>query len=105
ATSGPVDATPAQTLGQRSLGDRVSRGYREEMEHLAWCIRMRDQGMASDREDLRPRCDGRAAMADAIIALAANQAMRGQTRVVFDERWFDAGSDVVPPWDPRAEDA
>ncbi|MCI0461844.1 MAG: Gfo/Idh/MocA family oxidoreductase [Gemmataceae bacterium] len=105
ATSGPADATPAQTLGQRSLGQRVSRGYREEMEHLAWCIRMRDEGMASDREDLRPRCHGQAAMADAIIALAANQAMRSQTRVVFDERWFDGNSPVVPPWDPRAEEA
>ena len=57
--------------------------------------------MARDREDMRPRCHGRAAMADAIIALAANQAMRGQTRIVFDERWFDAAAPEVPAWDPR----
>ncbi len=104
ATSGPAEPTPAQTLGQRSLSsERVSRGYREEMEHLAWCIRMRNQGMARDREDLRPRCHGRAAMADAIIALAANQAMRSQQRLLFDERWFDAASDVVPDWDYQPE--
>ena len=46
------------------------------MEHLAFCIRMRDQASEADREKLKPRCDGRAAMADAIIALTSNQAMR-----------------------------
>jgi predicted dehydrogenase len=98
-TGGPGDTTPAQTLGQRSLGAApVSRGYREEMEHMAWIIRMRDQGMSRDREDMQPRCPGKAAMADAIIALAANEAMRSQSRVVFDERWFDPDSPVVPEW-------
>jgi predicted dehydrogenase len=105
ATSGPSDTGPGQRVGRDSLGERVSRGYREEMEHLAWCIRMRGEGMARDREDLRPRCHGRAAMADAIIALAANQAMRSQSRLVFDERWFDARSDVVPSWDARTDQA
>jgi predicted dehydrogenase len=99
STSGP-EVGAAQAVGARSI-ERVSRGYREEMEHLAWIIRMRDQGMARDREDMRPRCHGRAAMADAIIALAANQAMRGQQRVVFDERWFDASSPELPAWDPQ----
>ncbi len=102
SSTGPAEAGSPQAVGQQALGiGPVSRGYREEMEHLAWCIRMREQGMARDREDMRPRCHGRAAMADAILALAANQAMRGQTRLVFDERWFDADSDVVPAWDPR----
>ena len=106
STGGPAEA--AQTVGQRSLGaGTVSRGYREEMEHLAWIIRMREQGMARDRADMTPRCPGRAAMADAIIALTANQAMRAQCRVEFDPRWFevtpDAGRDVYPSWDPPIE--
>jgi hypothetical protein len=100
STGGPAEA--AQQVGQRSL-PVVSRGYREEMEHLAWIIRMRDEGMARDREDMRPRCHGRAAMADAIIALTANQAMRSQSRVEFEDEWFDAASAAVPRWDPRIE--
>ena len=62
----------------RAAATVYSRGYREEMEHMAYCIRMRDQGMDRDREDLKPRCHGRAAMADAIIALGANQAFQSQ---------------------------
>src|SRR5262249_36602632 len=65
-----------------------SRGYREEMEHMAYCIRMREQGMTNDRDDLRPRCHGRAAMADAIIALAANRAFQSEHRERFDDSWF-----------------
>jgi hypothetical protein len=108
SSTAPADASPAQTLGQRALGGGiVSRGYREEMEHFAWIIRMRNEGMSRDREDMRPRCHGRAAMADAIIALAANQAMRSQRRVEFDPRWFevtrDPARDVYPDWDPQTE--
>jgi hypothetical protein len=66
------------------------------MEHFAYCIRMRDQGMERDREELQPRCDGQAAMEDAIIALTANQAMRKQQRIPFDPDWFDPDSNAVP---------
>lgn len=98
---GGADATAQQQAGARSLGAAVSRGYREEMEHMAWCIRMHNEGMDRDRENLRPRCHGQAAMADAIIALAANRAMRFQERVEFDERWFDTNPAHVPSWDPQ----
>ena len=76
-----------------------SRGYREEMEHLAYCIRNRDQGTAADRERFQPRCGGRQAMADAIIALTANKAMSDPTnkRIVFQDDWFDPTKDAVPP--------
>jgi predicted dehydrogenase len=98
-TWGATEANTAKDRGQASLGTGgvVSRGYREEMEHMAYCIRMREQGMSRDREDLRPRCHGTAAMADAIIALTANKAMRLQQRVVFDPDWFDPDKlDAVP---------
>ena len=101
--SGASDTPAAQrasAVGQTALGaGPPSRGYREEMEHFAYIIRMGAQGMASDRAALRPRCDGRAAMADAIIALTANQAMRRQRRIEFDRRWFDAASTEVPDAD------
>jgi predicted dehydrogenase len=105
-SSGSTDA-PAQraaALGQTALGaGPPSRGYREEMEHFAYCIRMGAQGMASDRAALRPRCDGRAAMADAIIALTANLAMRQQRRIPFEANWFDAASQSVPDADLRPQ--
>jgi predicted dehydrogenase len=92
----------AADAGQNAIGHALpSRGYREEMEHFAYCIRMRDQGMDRDREDLQPRCDGRAAMDDAIIALTANKAIRTKSRIVFDDRWFDPASPEVPD-DPPA---
>jgi len=91
-------AARAADAGQISLGHAPpSRGYRQEMEHFAYCIRMRDQGMERDRANLKPRCDGTAAMADAIIALTANKAMRKQTRIEFDPAWFDPEKmDKVP---------
>lgn len=96
----------AADAGQSALGAAPpSRGYREEMEHLAYCIRNRDQGMASDRERLQPRCDGRHAMSDAIIALTANKAMSdpANKRIVFLDDWFDPARDAVPPVNLQVE--
>ena len=96
---------PAAAAGPSAVGggSRIySRGYREEMEHLAYCIKMRDQGMARDREGLVPRCPGQAAMADAIIALASNQAFRTQKREVFPEEWFQ-GQGPLPDWDTEIQ--
>lgn len=104
-------STPGETraagAGAAAIGSAPpSRGYREEMEHLAYCIRMREQGMAADRADLKPRCDGVAAMADAIIALTANQSMKRSERVEFRDNWFNpdlTGNDNVPDADMRVE--
>jgi predicted dehydrogenase len=101
--SGSTDAPAerqATSLGADALGHGpVSRGYREEMEHFAYCIRMR-QG---DTYPHLPRCDGKSAMADAIMALAANEAIKRQGRIEFEPEWFDPDSDKVPSWDPPAE--
>jgi predicted dehydrogenase len=107
ATSGPVDKQAAET-GQGSLGGDVSRGYREEMEHFAHCIRM--HGGSEDPKEQKkwretPRCHGRVAMADAIIALTANQAMRQHQRIEFNSKWFDAESTEVPDADMKPEEA
>jgi predicted dehydrogenase len=99
ASTSPAEQR-AQAVGQGAMGiGPPSRGYREEMEHLAYCIRMRDQGMSSDRAELQPRCHGRAAMADAIVALTANKAMRTHQRIEFQREWFDPASDAVPDED------
>jgi hypothetical protein len=90
ATSGGP-AIKAGATGQAALGTGgapPSRGYREEMEHFAFCIRNWDQADKKDRP--QPRCDGRHAMADAIIALTSNIAMKLGKRIEFDEKWFKA---------------
>jgi predicted dehydrogenase len=94
--------TRAAAAGANALGaGPPSRGYREEMEHLAYLIRMQGQGMERDNAALKPRCDGRAAMADAIIALTSNQAMKHKRRIEFENAWFDdvSANSAVPDAD------
>ncbi|MGE0758792.1 MAG: Gfo/Idh/MocA family protein, partial [Pirellulaceae bacterium] len=71
----------------------VSKGYTEEMEHWAWCIRNKA------REQLR--CRPEVAMGDAVIALTTNVAIRKSMRgepgfVQFQESWFDIHNDETP---------
>jgi predicted dehydrogenase len=108
STWGGASATvsPGQAVG--SGGGPASRGYREEMEDFAYCVRMWDPklGYAKDesgkyRQRL-PRCHGEVAMADAIVALTANRAMHGHQRIVFEDAWFKADDDSVPD-DPKAK--
>jgi predicted dehydrogenase len=103
ATSPPVDTTKALETGQAVLGTGpVSRGYKEEMEHFAYCVRMWNQGKSKSDRPL-PRCHGRVAMADAIIALTANEAMRRHERIVFKPEWFDDKSPAVPDGERHPE--
>ena len=67
----------------------VSRGYTEEIEHWAWCIRNPDPVN-------QPRCGPKVALADAVIALVANQAINTESRVAFDPAWFEPKSDATP---------
>lgn len=71
----------------------VSRGYTEEIEHWAWCIR----NHAPDQ----PRCRAEVALGDAVIALTANvaidRALAGKGGyVAFREEWYDMHSDETP---------
>ena len=68
--SGPTLDTQSSGPAQAaSAGGPVSRGYKEELEHWAWCIRHPDPAN-------QPRCTPKVAMADAIIALTTNIAVR-----------------------------
>ena len=100
APSATVSA--ASATGAPSSGP-VSRGYREEMEDFAYCVRLWDAEAA--RKDYHSqrltRCHGEVAMADAILALTANKAMREHKRIEFDPKWFDAADDAVP--DPETK--
>jgi hypothetical protein len=101
ATTGPAERK-AVDLGQAAIGAPVSPGYREEMEDFAYCVRMWDQAGGADRR--LPRCHGRVALADAVIALAANRAMRTHQRIEFRSEWFDEKSTEVPDADMAPEE-
>jgi predicted dehydrogenase len=96
ADAGPTWGGPAASAGAgpAGTGGPVSRGYREEMEDFAYCVKMWGEGMGKDRR--QPRCPGKVAMADAIIALTSNLSMKHRKRIEFDEKWFDPETPDVP---------
>jgi predicted dehydrogenase len=83
---GPVAA------GKSGADAAPSRGYTEEMEHWAWCIR-------NPAPENQPRCKPEVAIADAVIALVSNVALNNPTsqpRIEFKPEWFDIASDETP---------
>lgn len=89
---------PATQAASSGSGGKVSRGYTEEMEHFAWCVR---EGNFESPKDGGLRCPGEVAMADAIMALTCNIAMKTKKRVVFKPEWFDPDSPAAPETDPE----
>ena len=90
SSSGDYAAPVAQAAG----GGPVSRGYQEEIEHWAYCIRNPDK-------ENKPRCYPAVAMGDAVIALGTNVALKRANRgesgyMKFEEEWFDVDSDATP---------
>ncbi|HEY4760880.1 MAG TPA: gfo/Idh/MocA family oxidoreductase, partial [Thermoguttaceae bacterium] len=84
------EAGDAESAAIGALGTLpADRGYTEELEHWAWCIRNRSP------ENL-PRCPPQVALGDAVIALATNMAARQGTRIEFKKEWFDPDSDDTP---------
>jgi predicted dehydrogenase len=76
-------------VGKAALSGPVSRGYTEELEHWAWCIRNPDPNN-------QPRCKPSVALGDAVIALVTNIAMRDNRRIDFKKEWFEIASDETP---------
>jgi predicted dehydrogenase len=95
-------ASAAATVGGAGAPVTISRGYREEMEDFAYCIRLWDGNLGyATNEDgsykqRLPRCHGEVAMADAIVALTANQAMALGERIPFRDDHFKVDSTAVP---------
>jgi predicted dehydrogenase len=79
---------------------KISRGYTEEMEHFAYCLRT-NNFEAPDAGGLR--CPGPVALADAVMALTCNIAMQLKKRVVFKPEWFDADNPATPESDPELQ--
>jgi predicted dehydrogenase len=80
----------------------VSRGYTEEIEHWAYCIRANDP-------EVRPRCHPAVALGDAIMSLTARHAMQNVEKgkggyIEFQEDWFDYKNDATPDGSDVAEE-
>ena len=84
------------TPAAQAVTAAVSRGYREEIEHWAKCIR-------DDAPAETLHCHPKVALADAVIALTTNVAMAENRRIKFDSEWFDPKSDAVPAGRQPAE--
>jgi len=76
-------------IAEAATPKNLSRGYREEIEHWAWCIR-------NPGPENKPRCTPDVALADAVIALTSNLAIAEHRRIEFQPEWFDIQSDVTP---------
>jgi predicted dehydrogenase len=93
-TQASPGAAQAAAAGAAGLGADVSRGYREELEHWAWCIRQYDP--KKEKPKHLPRCRPEVALKDAVIALTTNVAAQKRQAIKFDEAWFDYKSDATP---------
>jgi predicted dehydrogenase len=90
-----AEAGLAKTAYERSVyfipkgasAPTVNRGYFTEMEAFAHAIR---------NPDYKVRCDGRIALADAVMALSANISMRAKQPIVFKDAWYDPSSEEAP---------
>ena len=67
----------------------VSRGYTEEIEHWAWCVR-------NPSPEHMPKCKPEVALADAVIALTTNIAIRQNRTIEFRDEWFEIDSAATP---------
>lgn len=99
-------------ITQAGLGEKISRGYTEEMEHFCYAVhnakeffigKSPDHGGQKSPKDGENglRCNGVIAMQDAIMALTANLAMKAQRRIVFKPEWFDWTKPETPETDPE----
>lgn len=93
-TSDSVGPSSQVSITANSAGQKVSRGYTEEMEHFCYAIKNLEgfidgEGNMTPPKDGGLRCPGTQGMADAIMALTANIAMDKRQRVEFKEEWFD----------------
>lgn len=99
ASGPPAGAAVAKAAAE--MGP-ISRGYTEEIEHWAWCIR-------NPAPENRPRCHPAVALGDAVIALTTNVAIARANRgeggyVQFEEEWYDIHSEKTPDGSvPQAE--
>ena len=94
-------AAPVAKAAEQAYGP-VSRGYKEEIEHWAWCIRNQDK-------ENQPRCHPKVAMGDAVIALTTKVAIQNANAgkggfIKFGDAWFEMDDDATPDGSSIAEE-
>jgi len=85
-----------------AMGEKISRGYTEEMEHFCYAVRNAGDFLGENPKE-KLRCDGIVAMADAVMALTSNLAMDARRRIKFKDEWFDYTDDATPEKDPEIQ--
>ena len=80
-------------IGLQATAINAGRGYCEEIEHWAYCIR---ENPEADVSKAMPRCYPAVALTDAVVSLTTNIAARLGDTVEFDPAWFDPKSDATP---------
>ena len=86
-----------------ALGEKISRGYAEEMEHFCYAVRNHGDFLDKSPKEGGLRCNGTVAMADAIMALTSNLAMKAKRRIAFKPEWFDPENSATPETDPQIQ--
>jgi predicted dehydrogenase len=85
-------------VAQAAASGPVSRGYKEEIEHWAWCIRNPDKKN-------KPHCTPEVALGDAVIALTSNLAIAKNQQIKFDPAWFLPDRSETPEGKPPRQSA
>jgi predicted dehydrogenase len=85
-------------VAQAAASGPVSRGYKEEIEHWAWCIRNPDKKN-------KPHCTPEVALGDAVIALTSNLAIAKNQQIRFDPAWFLPDRSETPEGKPPRQSA
>ncbi|MDR2761202.1 MAG: Gfo/Idh/MocA family oxidoreductase [Planctomycetaceae bacterium] len=99
------DPLSAAIALQATFGD-ISRGYCEEIEHWAFCIRNNPDADPTKEIELNepekrkvklmPKCHPEVAMGDAVIALTTNIAANLGKTIEFEETWFNINNNDSP---------
>ncbi|MCP4815783.1 MAG: Gfo/Idh/MocA family oxidoreductase [Planctomycetaceae bacterium] len=97
-TQASGDAAPVARAAE-STGP-ISRGYAEEIEHWAYCVR-ENPGNKLKEDQVVPKCQPKVALGDAVIALTANVAIKNANNnkggfLQFQESWYDIDNDETP---------
>ena len=89
ASESVTGPTSGAGWAQQAVVGQTSRGFGEQLEHLAWCIR-------NPAPEHQPRCGPVEGLANAVVTLTTNLALRRRERIEFKPEWFDPESEEVP---------
>ena len=84
-----ASASPDVVAARLAADPDANLGYKEEIEHWAWCVR-------TPAQENKPRCHPAVALCDAVIVHAANMSAGEGRPIQFKEDWFTIESNDTP---------